>query len=136
MPVRQVDLAIDAGASFAAGPFLWIAGNAGVDLTGTTRTVLFRQLPTDPPLLQLSSSSVPLLPAVSGYQYLPTSIEAVPNPPDPPVVITVYPFQLVLTLANVTAIATVPYCAWSMTVGWPNGTSVVLMGGNVTVRST
>jgi hypothetical protein len=122
-------LTIPQGGSFSAS-WAWIDQGAGVDLTSTTSAVVFRQVPTDPPLCSVSTTStaqggIVYEAAFPNFPWLPPSL-AEAN--DPPSVITIYPFQMNLTPAGVAAI-TVGYCQWSYEVTWPDGSVTVLMQG-------
>jgi hypothetical protein len=131
MPVQLLNLELDQAASFTAS-FAWISGGQGVDVTGTTATAVFRQLATDPPLVTVSTTpnangSITYLPAIPNFPW-------VPRPDAEPVLITLYPIQLQLTLAGV-ALIDVAYCQWKCTITWPSGTAIVIASGSVEVDS-
>jgi hypothetical protein len=135
VPVAELDLAIDQNASFTAGPLVWIGNGEGVDITGTTATVICRQSPTDAPLVTLTNVASSLgvityLPAVPNFPYLPPWQRAEGAQPS---LITLWPFTIEWTLLGVQAMA-VPYCRWSYTLTWPDGTAIMILSGAVTLN--
>lgn len=127
MPVKVINLQIDQAASFSA-TFAWIACGVGVNPAGTTALATFRQLPTDTPLVTVSTTpsangSVSYLPMIPNFPW-------VPAPDLDPVLVTLYPIQVALTLAGV-ALINVAYCQWKTALTWPDGTCIVLVSGSV-----
>jgi hypothetical protein len=136
VPVAEIDLAIDQNASFTIGPQVWIGGGQGVNITGSVPTATFRQLPTDAPLVTLTSTVsafgvITYLPPVLDYPYLPPSLAETPDTPN---LITLWPWTVQLTLAGVQALP-YPACRWKFNMTWPDGTSIDVVHGNVTLES-
>jgi hypothetical protein len=136
-PVPQfTQLNFATGSSFS-GTWAWIAGGVGVDPSSATPLVTFRQLPTDTPLATVTGSltasgQVTYLAAVPNFPYLPASLD---NEALAPVLITIYPFKLAMTVAGVGLVAAVPYCQWSFDMTWPDSTVTQIMTGEVFASS-
>ena len=130
MPVKFCDLQIDQGASFTAS-WIWIGGGQGVNPAGTTALAIFRQVPTDTPLLSVSTTAsangsvITYLPAVTNYPYI-----AFGQPS--PILITVYPVQLFIALADVAALV-YPIAKWKFAFTWPTGIVIDWLAGDVEV---
>jgi hypothetical protein len=131
VPVKLLNLQIDQGTSFTA-TFAWIGGQQGVNPAGTTGVALFRQLPTDTPLVQVTTTPG----ANGGIVYLPAipNFPWVPYPDATPVLITIYPIQVQLTTAGV-VLLDVSYCQWSCILTWPDGTAMATVTGSVEIDS-
>jgi hypothetical protein len=129
MPVRQLNLQIDAGGTFQLGPLAWVWSNGGVDLRTTTPVATFRQLYTDTALLTLGAGAVTFATPVTDFPYLPPG--AAQEPGAVPIPITLYPFTLALGLTDVAALAVVPYCRWSLSFAWSGGPTIVFAVGQV-----
>lgn len=131
MPIREVALQIDRNASFSAS-FCWIAGNAGVDPTGTTPLATFRQRDADTPLVSLTGSS-----SANGQV---TYLAPIPNTPlfvdqlQTTILVTIYPIVVFLTVAG-TNLLPYPFCRWKLNLTWPDGTSLDIIHGDVEVQS-
>lgn len=127
MPVKFCNLQIDQGASFTAS-WIWIGGGAGVNPAGTTALATFRQVPVDTPLLvsttpNVNGSAISYLTPIVNYPYIAFGQTT-------PTLITVYPVQLFVALADV-ALMVFPISKWKLAVTWPSGTVIDLLAGDV-----
>lgn len=135
-PVPQYTPLTLAQGSSLAGTWCWIVQCAGVDPASCVASAVFRQLPTDAPLLTVTSAASSLgqityQAAIPNFPYLPPSLDEAGLAPVP---ITVYPFKLAITAAGM-ALLNVPYCQWSLDLTWPDSTVTQIMRGEVFVSS-
>lgn len=131
MPVIQQDLQLDQGSSITF-PVVWISGGVGVNPAGTIPNAIFRQLPTDNPLLVLTN-----LPGIYGvisyaapipnYTFFDTMSGTV-------ITTTVYPINITISTTGM-ALLVYPVMRWRLSLAWPDGTVTVLDGGEVNVDS-
>jgi hypothetical protein len=128
MPIAELDLTIDPGASFTCAT-AWVSGGAGIPVASTTPTATFRQRPTDVPLVQLTAT-------LSAYGQV-TFGSPIPNfalvlDSATTIFVTLYPIQIMLTPAGTAAVGAVPFSRWKLNLVFPDGTSVDLVHGQVT----
>jgi hypothetical protein len=151
VPIAQVSLKVDQGQSLNAGPFCWVGGGACVDFRGTSPLAIFRQRPTDSPLVQLTGSPSALGQVVFGAPIpnFPIAVSdglivlgaLIPNFPiaaseatPSQILVTLYPVFVYLTPLGVSYLV-FPYCKWSLSFAWPSGQSFQLVAGDVEVSS-
>jgi hypothetical protein len=123
------------GTSFS-GSWAWIDNNAGVNPASAVASVIFRQLPGDVPIAAFGTTStaqgsVVYQAAVPNFPWLPPQLAATG---DAPTLITLYPFEVVLTQAGLSAVAAVNYCQWSFNLTWPDGSVTPLIEAPVYVQ--
>lgn len=134
-PVPQYEaINVAHGASWAAS-WAWIDQGAGMDPSTATPSAVWRQEPNDAPLLSIgagatSSGQITFLTPVTNFPYIPPTVEA----GQPATLITLYPFELLIKPAGVAAL-TVPYCQWSFSFTWPDGSVTQILSGETFVSS-
>jgi hypothetical protein len=128
MSITALALRLFVGTSFT-GAIAAVAGNAGFDPTASSPIATFRQVASDTPIVQLTSTlspygSVTFLTPVPNYPYLPFGQTS-------PILVTLYPVQVYLTVAAVAAMPA--YLQWSLIFDYGDGNVFPFIESEVTV---
>ena len=111
-------------------------GVVSVNPFGSTASAVFRQSPTDLPLLTISTmpspvGSIQYLPAVPNYPYLPPDFDEDSSP----IVLTLFPIAISITPLGA-ALLIYPFAFWEMDLTWPDTSAFPFVAGFVTVQAT
>lgn len=133
MPVVEATLQLDQGTA-PTWSLCWVGGYQGVNLAGTTPTVVFRQVPTDAPLVTMTNvpnANGSVITYAAPLVNVPVWVPSI----DAEVTMTLYPVVFSMTVADM-ALLVFPFMRAKFNVLWPvSGISIDVVHWEVEVDS-